>query len=228
MRWLRVSSTLRPAQATLNSSIHYPTTEASVQMQLRLKGKRLASVAVLPSDNKARMPRSMSIDQHIALMEWAKNFKQLLWFLLHEPGERNLSHVSFVTGKSSAHISTSMKHDTNRQFSSIINNLKPDKSASTRRESAVELESSYLVGKRLFITDTNLVGYSNDSIQHADEIYLLAGGRVPFVLREHKHDSMNEPKSFRVVGGANIDGVMLGEMWPEDTDVSQLETIVLI
>jgi hypothetical protein len=93
--------------------------------------------------------------------------------------------------------------------------------------SVERLENRYLVGKRLFITDTNLVGYSNIFIQEDDEVYLLARGRVPFILREQKRDSMDVPKEFRLVGGANIDGVMLGEMWAQDTDVSQLETIVL-
>jgi hypothetical protein len=121
-----------------------------------------------------------------------------------------------------------MKHTTNQKISSMIDNLKPDKPDITIRASAAELESSYLVGKRLIITDTNLIGYCNDLVQKGDEIYLLAGGRVPFILREEKQNSVDEPKKFRLIGGANIDGMMLGELWPENTDVSKLKTIVLI
>ena len=65
-------------------------------------------------------------------------------------------------------------------------------------------------------------------VEEDDEIYLLAGGRVPFILREEKQNSMDEPQKFRLIGGANIDGMMLGELWPENTDVSKLKTIVLL
>jgi len=72
------------------------------------------------------------------------------------------------------------------------------------------------------------VGYCNDSIQVGDEVYLLAGGRVPFVLRKDAGNTTHERNTFRLIAGANIDGVMLGELWPEDIEVSKLETVILI
>jgi hypothetical protein len=86
----------------------------------------------------------------------------------------------------------------------------------------------YVAGRRLFITNTNLVGYCNDSIQEGDEVHLLAGGRVPFILRKDARNATHERNTFRLIGGANIDGVMLGELWPEDTEASKLETVTLI
>ncbi|KAK8113420.1 hypothetical protein PG984_013946 [Apiospora sp. TS-2023a] len=72
-----------------------------------------------------------------------------------------------------------------------------------------------------FITlDSGLYARAHRTCHVGDEAWLLAGSDVPVMLRRQEDDQ------FRVVAPAYIHGIMLGEMWPEDT--STLETITLV
>lgn len=61
-------------------------------------------------------------------------------------------------------------------------------------------------GRCLFVTDECLLGLGKQSCQVDDEIWLLAGGSVPCVLRRNEVDG-----TFTFIGDAYVHGVMAGE-----------------
>ena len=58
----------------------------------------------------------------------------------------------------------------------------------------------------LFTTDDGLIGLGHGHIQHGDQICILFGGRVPFVLRED-----GKKAHCKVIATAYIEGLMNGE-----------------
>lgn len=76
----------------------------------------------------------------------------------------------------------------------------------------------FYAGKRIFVTEAGQVGYGDAAIEKDDGVYLIAGGDTPFVIREGKETN-------RLMGWAYLDGVMMGECWPDDYRL--LETIEL-
>ena len=58
---------------------------------------------------------------------------------------------------------------------------------------------------RTFLTKQNYLGVGSESVQEEDSVWIIAGSRVPFILREA------EPGKFKIVGGAYIHGFMKGE-----------------
>jgi hypothetical protein len=77
----------------------------------------------------------------------------------------------------------------------------------------------HLDGRAIFTTDSH-TGFCDNRVTEGDRVYLLAGGRVPFVLRQVG----NMTSHFKVIGGAVVQGIMLGEARKPD----ELETIVLV
>ena len=72
---------------------------------------------------------------------------------------------------------------------------------------------------RLFVTSGDLLGKGLKNIQEGDSVVLIAGVGMPMILRK-------DGNSYRSIGPAYIDGMMNGEMWPEDEQ--DLIDIVLI
>ncbi|GAB7340237.1 hypothetical protein MBLNU457_6702t1 [Dothideomycetes sp. NU457] len=71
--------------------------------------------------------------------------------------------------------------------------------------------SGVMLGRRFFSTQhLNLLGVSHNTLRAGDEVWLLAGSKLPFVLRP-KRDG-----SFELIGEAYVDGLMFGQMWPGD------------
>lgn len=62
----------------------------------------------------------------------------------------------------------------------------------------------------LFRTQEQRLGLGLKTVRPGDEIWLLAGGRVPYVLRRLQHGK------YRFLGEAYVYGIMLGEAWPQD------------
>ncbi|KAK7963525.1 heterokaryon incompatibility protein-domain-containing protein [Apiospora saccharicola] len=83
-----------------------------------------------------------------------------------------------------------------------------------------ELEGRYYSQYAFMTLDNGLHARAHHTCQVGDEAWLLAGSDAPILLRRQ------ERGQFRVVAPAYIHGIMLGEMWPEDT--STLETITLV
>ncbi|EHA25226.1 hypothetical protein ASPNIDRAFT_42414 [Aspergillus niger ATCC 1015] len=71
---------------------------------------------------------------------------------------------------------------------------------------AYEVHVNYSSQTRLIRTDSNYLGLATTSIKEGDSIWIVAGSRVPLVLRE-----ADERGVYRVVGGAYVHGFMQGE-----------------
>jgi len=67
--------------------------------------------------------------------------------------------------------------------------------------------------RRLFLTKASTFGISHNTLKVGDEIWLLAGAKTPFVLRPRQDGT------YELIGEAYVDGLMFGELWPEDEDV---------
>ncbi|KAH8645722.1 heterokaryon incompatibility protein-domain-containing protein [Xylariales sp. PMI_506] len=67
---------------------------------------------------------------------------------------------------------------------------------------------------RFFITQTGLIGVGTRELRPKDEIYVLLGGRMPFILRPTKlHDNGNEYHEY--IGQAFVFGIMYGAVVEE-------------
>ncbi|KAF5565840.1 heterokaryon incompatibility 6 OR allele [Fusarium phyllophilum] len=63
--------------------------------------------------------------------------------------------------------------------------------------------------RRLFLTEGGYLGLAHPSVKPGDEVILLSGGRVPFVVRK---SSLNEQACYHIVGEAYMHGIMDGEL----------------
>ncbi|KAH7163777.1 heterokaryon incompatibility protein-domain-containing protein [Fusarium sp. MPI-SDFR-AT-0072] len=63
--------------------------------------------------------------------------------------------------------------------------------------------------RRLFLTKGGYLGLAHPSAQAGDEVVLLSGGRVPFVVRKRSPDSQD---CYHVIGEAYMHGIMDGEL----------------
>lgn len=73
--------------------------------------------------------------------------------------------------------------------------------------------------RRVFRTTDQRLGMGFETMQAGDEVWLLAGGRVPYVLRPLDNGN------YEFHGEAYVHGIMMGEAWPEDE--GELVDIVL-
>lgn len=76
----------------------------------------------------------------------------------------------------------------------------------------------HLQGARPFVLDNQTIGWTRSALQEGDTIILAAGSDWPLILRT-KQDG------WQYVGPAEyVQGVMLGEQWPEDIEVDELKS----
>lgn len=68
--------------------------------------------------------------------------------------------------------------------------------------------------RRFFLTEGFTLGMGPSGLKARDQIWLLAGSKVPFVLRPRLD------RTFELIGEAYVDGIMFGEQWPTDEDES--------
>jgi hypothetical protein len=71
-------------------------------------------------------------------------------------------------------------------------------------------------GRRMFRTEGNLLGMGSRSVEVGDEVWVLKGGNVPFVLRRVKEGV------YRLVGDAYVHGIMHGEAIPTRGDFRKI------
>jgi len=84
-------------------------------------------------------------------------------------------------------------------------------------------ELDHAVGKRrLFRTDTGLLGLGPIDMEVGDGVWILAGGGTPFVLRGASRDA-----TYQLLGEAYVHGIMHGEA-VEGLTVDHLEEILLV
>ncbi|KAK4443440.1 hypothetical protein QBC34DRAFT_311031 [Podospora aff. communis PSN243] len=74
-----------------------------------------------------------------------------------------------------------------------------------KKEEYVALLVDGLLGWRFFTTEKGRCGIAPGGAQVGDEVYVLCGGRVPFLLRRVAEGG------FCLVGGCFVDGIMMGE-----------------
>jgi hypothetical protein len=63
-------------------------------------------------------------------------------------------------------------------------------------------------GRRFFVTKKGYFGIGPAELEEGDEIYILAGGKLPFVLRPLPE---SQPDTFELVGDCYVHGIMDGE-----------------
>ncbi|KAF3763583.1 hypothetical protein M406DRAFT_323213 [Cryphonectria parasitica EP155] len=76
---------------------------------------------------------------------------------------------------------------------------------------------------RFFITYGGRIGIGCPDTQVDDVIYILSGGDVPFILREHQKDVV--ARQYTYVGDAYVHGIMDGEAIEDDV---QWERITIV
>ncbi|KAH8745951.1 heterokaryon incompatibility protein-domain-containing protein [Hyaloscypha finlandica] len=73
------------------------------------------------------------------------------------------------------------------------------------------------LGRRFFVTKKGYFGIGPAELEEGDEIYILAGGKFPLVLRPSPE---SQPNTFELVGDCYVHGVMDGEAVTERTQRS--------
>lgn len=63
--------------------------------------------------------------------------------------------------------------------------------------------------RRLFLTNGGYFGLAHPSSQPGDEVVLLSGGRVPFVVRRVREERR---ECYYIVGETYVHGIMDGEL----------------
>jgi hypothetical protein len=81
-------------------------------------------------------------------------------------------------------------------------------------DQAQRFGSKMLGHRRVFSTDRELIGTSFETIQPDDEVWILKGGKVPYILRP------SAAGRYRLIGGAYVHGVMHGEAVTDINDTN--------
>ncbi|KKP05309.1 hypothetical protein THAR02_02575 [Trichoderma harzianum] len=80
-------------------------------------------------------------------------------------------------------------------------------------------------GRSLFMTETGRVGMSTLVIRPGDEIALLTGEKLPYVIRK----SLDRPDKYSLVAPCWLSGALMGEEWPGwNGQLEDLEDIELV
>ena len=73
--------------------------------------------------------------------------------------------------------------------------------------------------RKVFRTRNRRIGLGHGMLSKGDQVWLLAGSKVPFILRKHPDGRTT------LIGEAYVDGMMYGELW--STDESELVGVTL-
>lgn len=63
-------------------------------------------------------------------------------------------------------------------------------------------------GRQLFLTKKRYFGIGPFELEEGDEVYILAGGKLPLILRPSPN---SQPNEFELVGDCYVHGIMDGE-----------------
>jgi hypothetical protein len=90
-------------------------------------------------------------------------------------------------------------------------------------------------GRRFFITKKGYFGLGHRIVDVGDQVYVVAGGRMPFVLREHSAPTSDKPgggmsaKRYTLLRDAYVHGIMYGEAMEAVTrGEKELQELVLV
>ena len=79
---------------------------------------------------------------------------------------------------------------------------------------------SIMNNRKLFFTRDQRIGIGHSTLKKGDQIWLLAGSKVPFILRT------NDDGRTELIGEAYVDGLMFGEQWLSDENDGMDEIIL--
>jgi hypothetical protein len=71
----------------------------------------------------------------------------------------------------------------------------------------------------MFVTEGNRLGIGPQSLHENDQVWVLSGANVPFILRRPSESSAN----FRIIGEAFVLGVMHGEAVNDNDNFEPIE-----
>ena len=77
----------------------------------------------------------------------------------------------------------------------------------------------YPRGRKVFVTNEDLIGLGQETMQDHDDVVIFAGGNVPFVLREEYG------KELRMMGECHLYGTMTVEFLVNTRDYTPLELL---
>jgi len=75
---------------------------------------------------------------------------------------------------------------------------------------------NHTTGMAVFLSEDGYLGIASDASRVGDEIALISGLELPMVVRR------SDDGSFRFIAPAYVHGIMSGERWPEDCNLSTL------
>jgi Heterokaryon incompatibility protein (HET) len=84
----------------------------------------------------------------------------------------------------------------------------------------------YIQGRHLFVTMNGIHGLASPDMREGDELYSLSGIKLPFILRRVNRGA--GAKFFRGIGGANVSGIMMGELNQIDDLKSWVEELCIV
>jgi hypothetical protein len=81
--------------------------------------------------------------------------------------------------------------------------------------------------RRFILTEKGYIGWAAEDCQVGDEVVLMPGGRVPYILRPFEAEGpiTRKARLYQFIGDAYIHGVMDGEAW---LDPDELHPIIMI
>jgi len=85
--------------------------------------------------------------------------------------------------------------------------------------------SLFPIDRCFFASDNHLYGFGPRDTREGDCLAILAGGRVPYVLRKSPNAPASRPNLFSFVGECYVEGVMYGELlnMPRTRDFEDIE-----
>ncbi|KAE8413143.1 heterokaryon incompatibility protein-domain-containing protein [Aspergillus pseudocaelatus] len=111
--------------------------------------------------------------------------------------------------------STSLLNDSDRSAL-----LKQTNSSDPPLTGDYEVRLNYSTQTRLVRTNNNYLGLATTSVRENDSVWIVAGSRIPLILRE-----TSQRHVYRLVGGAYIHGFMQGEALQADTKFTDIEIV---
>jgi hypothetical protein len=81
----------------------------------------------------------------------------------------------------------------------------------------------FVFKRHLFLTTHGLHGLCSPDVKEGDELYLVSGIKLPFILRRVNLGA--EVKYFRMICGANVSGIMMGEL---NDEIKKTEELVVV
>lgn len=75
----------------------------------------------------------------------------------------------------------------------------------------------------MFITRKGTLGFGPSNLEEGDKLWVLRGGKVPFILRSKKEEAAAD--HFALVGPAYAHGIMFGEALKDEDSSSAVSPI---